>query len=272
MEGTGKTTLGTVMLMIFGQHGALIDDKERLLGRFNDWLEAVSLVLAEEVLWAGDHKGTDKLKSLITAETLQLERKFGGCRQVPNRLHVIMTTNHDFAVAAGVGDRRYFVLDVSDEHACDKAWFDRLYRDLDNGGTNEFLDFLQNVRLGDWHPREILKTAETTEQQRMSGDSISQWSQACINADSIIVAPYGGGFDLGTRISSPTLKECYAAYCKQHGLRPVNETAFGKACTQMFGHRERVPSTNSKRRPWGYDVPDGDKWQEQVDGRLGIKR
>ena len=35
-------------------------------------------MLAEEVLWAGDRKGTDKFKSLITAETTQIERKFGG--------------------------------------------------------------------------------------------------------------------------------------------------------------------------------------------------
>jgi hypothetical protein len=127
-QGTGKSTLGVVMLRIFGRHGALIDDKERLLGRFNDWLEIISFVLLEEVLWAGDHRTADKLKSTITGETIQVERKFGGCRQVPNRLHMMMTTNHEFAVPAGAGDRRYFVQDVSDEHACDKAWFDRIYR------------------------------------------------------------------------------------------------------------------------------------------------
>ena len=89
----------------------------------------------------------------------------------------MMTTNHDHAVAAGVGDRRLVVYDVSDEHACDKTWFDPLYQDLENGGFSEFLYLLQNLRLGDWHPRQILKTAEATEQQRMSGDSVSQWSQ-----------------------------------------------------------------------------------------------
>ena len=83
-----------------------------------------------------------------------------------------------------------------------RAWFDPLYRDLDDGGTSEFLYFLQNLKLGDWHPREILKTAETTEQQRMSGDSVSQWSQACIDADAIIGAgrgPYGSETTLRSR-------------------------------------------------------------------------
>lgn len=100
-EGTGKSTLGTVMLKIFGQHGALVDDSERLLGRFNDWIEPVSFILAEEILWAGDHKTADKLKSRITSDTLQIERKSGAIRQIPNRLHMIMTTNHDHAVGAG---------------------------------------------------------------------------------------------------------------------------------------------------------------------------
>ena len=53
-QGTGKSTLGKVMLDIFGQHGALIDDKDRLLGRFNDFLETICFVLAEEMLFAGD--------------------------------------------------------------------------------------------------------------------------------------------------------------------------------------------------------------------------
>jgi hypothetical protein len=289
-QGTGKSTLGVVMLKIFGPHGALVDDKERLLGRFNDWLETTSFVLGEEVLWAGDHKTTDKLKSVITADTMQIERKFGGCHQIPNRLHVIMTTNHDHAVAAGVGDRRNVVYDISDERACDGAWFDPLYRDLDDGGTREFLRLLQSVKLGHWHPRQILKTAEATEQQRMSGDSESQWSQACINADAIVGAgkgPYGTDrtYDLGAKISSEALREAYAGYCKQHGLRPANEEVFGKACTDMFGPRKRCKAQQDevlgifpgvvgkrRRRPWGYYVPLGNTWQKKLDGRLGIKK
>jgi predicted RNA-binding protein with PIN domain len=86
---------------------------------------------------------------------------------------------------------------------------------------------------------------------------------------------------------------------------------FGKACTEMFGQRQRLsaatmartqtaadvgePSeadaaieqriaalsqarepqtasvTSDRSRPWGYDVPEGDTWQEKIDARLGIK-
>ena len=316
-QGTGKSTLGVVMLNIFGQHGALIDDSDRLLGRFNDWVEPVSFILAEEILWAGDHKAADKLKSRVTADTFQIERKNGAIRQIPNRLHLMMTTNHDHAVSAGAGDRRNAVYDVSDEHACDKAWFDALYDDLDHGGVGQFLRFLQNVKLDDWHPRQILKTAEATEQQRMSGDSVSQWSQACVEADAIIGDPRHGEpqHDLGKRIASEDLREAYTGFCKQHGVRAANQEVFGKACVEMFGPRQRLSTVvvratthtvedtgapdeadatldlgtaalaeprqpvergsataREKRRPWGYDVPDGETWQGKIDGRLGIKK
>jgi hypothetical protein len=236
-------------------------------------------MLAEEILWAGDRRTADKFKSVITAHTVQIERKHGSCRAIPNRLHVIMTTNHEHAIAAGVGDRRFVVLEVSNERASDKAYFDRLYRDLDDGGTGEFLDFLQRIKLEGWHPRQILKTTEATEQQRMSGDSVSEWSQASIDADAITgPGPYADKSNLGTFIPSEALRQAYTGYCKQHGRHPISEVAFGKACTEMFGPRRRATAQQtthgnpSKRRPWGYDVPDGNTWDGKVDARLGIKQ
>jgi hypothetical protein len=271
-QGTGKSTVGVVMLKIFGAHGALVDDKDRLLGRFNDWLETTSFVLGEEIMWAGDPRSTDKLKSMITANTIQVERKNGAIRQITNRLHPMMTTNHVHAVAAGVGDRRNVILDVSDERACDKTWFEPLYRDLEAGGTSEFLWFLQNLRLSDWHPRQIIKTAEATEQQRMSADSVSQWSRASIEADAII-GSLAATYDLGSKIASEILREAYTGYCKQQSLRAVDGGSFGTACTEMFGPRKKLKAQpNSKRRPWGYDVPPGNKWQRKLDARLGITK
>ena len=208
-------------LDIFGQHGLLVDDKERLLGRFNDHLETACFVLTEEILFAGDRKSADKMKSMITGDKLQLERKYGSCRQVQNRMKVLATTNHDHAVVAGTGDRRYVVYDVSNDRAGDREWFDALYQDLADGGTREFLWLLQSVQLEKWHPRMAIRTAETKEQQRMSGDSVSQWSQSCIIADAIIGADAVPCFNLGALISFPDLLNVYTGFCKQTGQRAV---------------------------------------------------
>src|SRR5262249_17868101 len=224
-----------------------------------------------------DRKSTDKLKWRITALQMPMERKNGAVWQADNHLHVVMTTNHDHAVAAGVGDRRYVVYHVSDEHANDKSWFDPLYRDLENGGANEFLWLLQNLRLGDWHPRQIIKTEEAKEQQRMSADSVSEWAQACIDAEAIIGRwPHCTVGDFGEHVSSNRLRDAYAGFCQQNGLRPVGGQNFGKACTQMFGPRARSSPSNTAsntpaKRPWGYNVPDGAAWQGTLDARLGLK-
>lgn len=161
---------------------------------------------------------------------------------------VVMTTNHDHAVGAGVGDRRFVVYDISDAHACDKSWFDPIYRDLDEGGASEFLRLLQDLKLGSWHPREILKTEEATEQQRMSGDSISQWSQACVEADAIIgdTRHWVSQHYLGGRIAAEDLREAYTGFCKQHGLRSANREVFGKACAELFGPRQRLSTVAAR--------------------------
>ena len=156
------------MCRIFGGHARTISDKDRLFDRFNSDLETAVFVDADEMLWAADRGTADKLKSLITGGTITLEVKHGARWAVPNRLHIIMTTNHDHAVQAGVQDRRFFVLEVSTHKAQDASWFDPLYADFDNGGVEEFLWFLLKVNLKGWHPRQLPKTSASIEQQRFS--------------------------------------------------------------------------------------------------------
>lgn len=270
-EGTGKSTLGVVMQKLFGRHhSALVETSERLLSHFNAWQEPIAFFLGEEILWAGDRKTADQLKSRVTARTLQIEHKHGPVREIPNRLHIIMTSNHDHAIPAGVGARRFVVFEVSDEHARDETWFDPLYRDLENGGYEEFLWLLRNVKLGNWHPRAIIRTAETVEQQRMSADSITQWAQSCIDAGDV------AGFPLPRAVASTQLQQLYTDFCQRHKLHPTSINGFGGACVEMFGPRVRLPkqmagATTGNHRPWGYQVPDDNTWQMKVDCRLGIK-
>lgn len=115
----------------------------------------------------------------------------------------------------------------------------------------------------------------------MSGDSVSQWSQACIDADAVIGTPPGphGGVtppNLGTDIASEALREAYAGFCRQSGLRALNAIGFGKACTEMFGPRIRLQANQSgagsgNPRPYGYPVPSGTNWEVKLNERLGIK-
>ena len=116
-----------------------------------------------------------------------------------------------------------FSMLVRNMHATE-TWFDPVYRDLEDGGANEFLYFLQNLRLGNWHPRAIIKTAETAEQQRMSADSISQWSQSCIDAGDV------AGFPLPRAVASTQLQQLYTDFCQRHKLHPTSITIWRGMC------------------------------------------
>jgi len=280
-QGTGKTTLSTVMRDIFGKHGRVISSKQRLLSQFNADLETTCWVSGEEMLWSGDKGGHDALKSVITGDTLTLEIKNGARWDVPNRLHILMTTNHEHAITAGVQERRHFVLEVSDHKAQQPEWFNPLYRDIADGGKEQFLWLLQNLQLGDWHPRRLPKTAEAVEQQRMSADTVCQWASACIEADGVIGAsPYGACTvaALASAIETNTLLSSYSAFCRQHGKHCVDQRSFGKKLAAMFGKdaRTRLPANTSNglakadRRPWAYAVPDAETWRNALDKYLGI--
>jgi hypothetical protein len=116
--------------------------------------------------------------------------------------------------------------------------------------------------LNDWYRR----------QQKMNGDSISQWAQGCIDAG-VIRGPTGLSDNLGTRVANEHLRESYIAFCEQQGEHPANSDTFGKACTRMFGRKQRLPSKEAnERRPPAYDVPSAEAWQQRLDARFGIQK
>jgi hypothetical protein len=268
-QGTGKTTLNNVMSRIFGRtHARTIYDKRRLFGQFTPELEPIVFIDADEMVFAGDHDGNRALKSIITSETIALELKGGKSWQIPNRFHIIMTTNGEHAVQSGVGDRRNFVLEVSPHKARNDAWFAPLYADLEGGGLEEFLWLLQNLKLKSWHPRQMPTTKAAQQQQRYSGDSISQWAQACIDADCVETNTLS--LALNSQIQTDQLYESYSRNCRGHR---ATVSVFGKALTEMFGQSTRGPRVmngSSPQRPRLYNVPDANNWQAALDKRLGI--
>jgi hypothetical protein len=159
-EGAGRSLLGELMVRIFGRHGLTVSDNCRLLENHDEHLEFACFVLIKEALFAGDARVADKIKSRLTSNMVTINPKFRPARSVPNRMAAMLCTNHEWAVPAGAGARRWFIVDVSEARTGDKAYFDALHADLESGGDGQFLNFLLNIPLGDWHPRAVSRTME----------------------------------------------------------------------------------------------------------------
>ena len=99
---------------IFGQHFTHISHAKHLTGNFNAHLEDCVVLFVDEGFWAGDKQGEAVLKHLITEPTMIIERKGQNVEQLPNRLHMLMASNSEWVIPAGLDERRFLVLIVAD--------------------------------------------------------------------------------------------------------------------------------------------------------------
>jgi hypothetical protein len=131
------------------------------------------MLFADECFFAGDRSHAGILKALATEKSLMIEPKGFPAFPVPNYLHIFMASNNDWVVPASLLSRRFFVLDVLPLHQGDRAYFNALWRQMEHeGGLAAMLHDLLKRDLGDWHPRQIIRTPALRDQQLLSLDSL----------------------------------------------------------------------------------------------------
>ncbi|WMS42292.1 DUF5906 domain-containing protein [Acuticoccus sp. MNP-M23] len=152
-KGVGKGMFGWAMKDLFGTHSFYCQAGD-LTGRFNAHLAECCLLFADEAVWSGDRVAEARLKSLLTESTLAIERKGVDLAAQDNFLHVIIAANEDWAVPAGIDERRFAVFNVGSGRKEDEVYFTALKRQMmDEGGHAAMLHDLLKMDLGDWHPR-----------------------------------------------------------------------------------------------------------------------
>jgi hypothetical protein len=174
-RGTGRGTLGKVMCKLFGQHARHISSPAHLTGRFNAHLRQISFLFADEAYAPDDKSAEGTLKRVITEPTLTIEPKGRDVVEEPNRLHTMLASNEDWVVPAGAYERRYAVQHVANTYRQDPNWFGPIYQQLRTDGYEAMLFDLLERDLGDWHPRDIVRTAALADQQEQSLSAFDAW-------------------------------------------------------------------------------------------------
>jgi phage/plasmid-associated DNA primase len=174
-EGCGKGTLGHVLRRIAGSHGYYVSNQKGVVGNFNAHLANRLLLFADEAFFAGDKQHEGVLKALVSESVISIEPKGVDSYQQANYLRLVMATNNKWAVPAGAEARRFFVLDVPNTKTGDKAYFDALYAEIDNGGLAAFLHDLLQVDLTGWNRAHAPKTAGLMDQKLFSLRGVQRW-------------------------------------------------------------------------------------------------
>jgi Family of unknown function (DUF5906) len=218
-EGTGKGVLAKQFGQLLGAHYRHIVQAKHLTGHFNAHLQHCSVLFADEAFFAGDRSHESILKALITEETLLIEPKGLDAFPVRNCVHLMMSSNNDWVVPAGADARRYFVLNVSDDHIQDHEYFAAITNEMDDGGREALLYLLLNRDLKDFNVRLAPQTKALAEQKAHSRRGVDRLVEIichngtlpCVQISHLEVAVTSGeekgeGFYHAARVLVPELK------------------------------------------------------------------
>lgn len=257
-SGVGKTKLSAWLAHIIGdRHSIFLNSKDGLTGRFNGHLEPMILIAAEEAFFAGDHEVKNKLKDLISNPKLTYERKNKDMRQGASYLRVLMTTNEKWAVPVGDDDRRYFVLDVGDEHEKDHPYFAAIDAQMKAGGAAAMLhDLLERgmtfAKLGD-----PPMTKAKFEQIRLGMGQDDKWLASVLEYGEFPAADEDMDVEWPLEGGDVPKSAVFNSYCKfVHGFR---STPSPVEVGRYF--QQQVPGVGTTRpkvmgmRVWHYSLP-----------------
>lgn len=176
-KGTGKGTYGRLLATLAGRHGLQVTNPSHLVGRFNHHLKDCVVVFGDEAFWAGDKTGESVLKGLVTEPTLFVEGKYRDGETVPNCVHLVMASNSDWVVPAGLtSERRFAVFQVTDGAMGDARRWQAIYDQLENGGQAAFLYDMLRRDIGHWRPRHgVPMTQALVEQKLQTLDRLGEW-------------------------------------------------------------------------------------------------
>ena len=173
-QGAGKGTFAKTFSKLFGHHGKQITDAKHLTGNFNAHLRDCIVLFADEAI-AANSKNEGVLKALVTEESMLIEAKGVDSIVERNYLHVIMASNAKWVVPVGLDDRRFVMLDVSDEHVMDANYWGALNAQLRNGGYEALLHHLLTRDLSSFDPRTRPQTDALQDQKQRSFGPLASW-------------------------------------------------------------------------------------------------
>jgi len=143
-KGTGKSTIFEgIFERILGRMYSKIDKGSQVTGKFNAHQRAKLLLVLEEAIWAGDKQAEGALKSMITEKRTMYEPKGVDAFEEDSYVRLAFVSNEKRAVPASADERRFFSLHVSDEKKNDHAYFAALRNEIDTGGVEAFMHYLE---------------------------------------------------------------------------------------------------------------------------------
>ena len=244
-QGVGKGVFSTNFGSLFGQHFLQVAQSSQVTGRFNNHLKDCVLLFVDEGFWAGDKQAEGVIRNLVTEPTIIVEPKGKDIFKVKNNVNIIIASNADWVVPAGLDERRFFTVDVSDCFKGNYDFFQKLSAQMDNGGREAMFYDLQMMDISDVDLREFERTDALLEQIIESMTLVQKWWFSLLRRGTIMLSNpkdwCGPKEDFWPKmVSNEELYENFEIFTqKLRGHIPVQEV-FGRQLNKLMGPVEYV--------------------------------
>ncbi len=111
-QGTGKSQIGYTIGDIYGKDNTSVIGEADLHGAFNSWAHHKQFVMGEEITGSDRRADADKIKGIITQESVTINAKYAPEFTIRDCINYYMTSNHCDALFMEDDDRRYFIHEV----------------------------------------------------------------------------------------------------------------------------------------------------------------
>jgi len=240
-QGGGKGTLVEMMKKIMGAKKVFesVNPARDVFGDFNHLMEeAVFVVLDECGKGKINNEAQETFKNFITGGKMTINQKHCPQYEVTSRHAFMITTNsEDGGVYMSEGDRRFFVLRMSDARKGDTAYWNKMYAMLENEDVSVWktiYDWLMVQDLsGDWKENtpktEFQKNLEASNKSALDmwmEDMVAEWRRNVTTRKNPM-----------TMTGEEVLAD-YNGYCERNGYRGKEVTTNSGGLSSRLNNHE----------------------------------
>lgn len=231
-EGTGKNIFWEeIVARIYGNYGIVITQSQ-IENQFTGWISCKLFAVADEVVSQAEKRHIKgRLKYYVTGSKVSVNEKNLPERWEINYMNFVFLSNDIQPLLLDMGDRRYTTIWTED--VADKAYFDALWKEVDNGGLEAFYHYLKTLPMGDFN--EHTKPYENKARRDLIdlGRSPAQRFMADWEVGNLQV-PY-------TCCRASDLYKAFTRWCSENGEKYIpNSTVFGREVSRAVKKIENM--------------------------------
>jgi hypothetical protein len=254
-QGVGKTTLTNILRALIGEANSRKANSDELRGQFQSFLGDNLLVIFEEINLAAGREVYNRIKDMISDDTVVINEKYVPAREARNLANFIFLTNLPNPLLIEPDDRRFFYID-SPAEPLDSEFY-RTFNEWWPRSLGVIRHWLDTIDLSSFNPR--ARPPQTESHASLGERSRSILEQELLSLFEAREGPFSRDiFELdevlwalpqfASRGRTQITRALHAI-----GARPLSQHRVESAWHYSYGQRHCVPKSDERRNLWVID-------------------